>query len=176
MQGIVKVEWKDKKADKIYITNWGCCADYVVTNKIYQLKYQKSTPSFKKIYQSASVLREKKPSDLLENPIRFEILNDDYKIRYAPVFDDSTLNEWDLIIDTVAHTAIEGKGTGTVIGRLEKGTTGTAIGKKEDKSGRVWWYVEIDEKFIPKDKVVYFEDNFPTKIVGWISSRFVKTL
>ena len=169
-QGIVKMDWQDNRLTKLYIDDWGCCDDYLVFHKIYEVRYDsKLMPAFKQIYQSVSVERYHNgviPDSLLEKPFRFEIENEGYKIRCAPKIEDSSPRPWD-DADT---------GNGNSIGRLEKGATGTAIARKVDATGREWLYVEMDEQYLPKNDIIYVENKFPTRLVGWVSGRFIKEI
>lgn len=71
------------------------------------------------------------------------------------------------------------KKNGNQIAQLSKGTRGRALAESTDSTGRIWWFIEIDPNeglsnsaFGPGD---YLLTDKP-KIVGWISSRFVKRL
>jgi hypothetical protein len=164
------MEWKDKKLNKLFITDWGCCDDYVARNEIYSVHFNNvNTPAFMKIYQSVELYNGYRPKELLDRPFRFEVLNENYKLRSEPIIDDISYAAWD---------EEEGRknGTGNVVGKLHKGAKGTAIAKSVDNTGREWWYVEIDEADLPKDHVLYIENKFTTRIRGWISSRYAVPL
>lgn len=98
-------------------------------------------------------------------PIRFKVTIDNYKLRHTPRFDDTSYQPWDY--DT-------SKPGGNVIAHLAKYTQGYATGYKTDKSGRQWWYVEIDERSILNNFKLYGHEEFPTKIIGWVSSTFLE--
>jgi hypothetical protein len=170
LQGVMHLEWQNGRLYKLYIQNWGCCADVNIINKVYQLTYDKSSdPKFTQVYQGCYVNMTVFPVDTLQSPIRFEVLNDRYNIRYAPVIDDTSEQEY----SDANHPS-----PGNIIGQLSKGATGTAFAKKTDATGREWWFVEIDEEYYPPSLVFpdAAQNEYPTKVAGWISSRFVKTL
>jgi hypothetical protein len=168
-QGIVKMEWQDKQLVRLYIDDWGCCDDYLIRHMIYNVIYTKENiPSFNKIYQSVSIDYGATADSLLESVFRFEVVNDGYKIRFAPRIDDTSVQPWD--------NDSTGKCNGNCMGRLAKDATGTAIAKKLDKEGREWLFVQVEERYLPKNDVIYVENKFPTKLMGWISSRFIKML
>src|SRR6478736_5369127 len=96
-------------------------------------------------------------------------MNGGYKIRSAPNIDDSSVQPWD-------NNQTNKKGSGNSIGMLEKGARGTAIAKKVDDTGREWFLVEIDEGYLPVNDIIYIENEFPTKLIGWISSRFIRQI
>lgn len=167
MQGISKIEWRDNRLSKLYIFDWGCCAAYIDYGKIYQIVFDKpNIPDFVQIYQEASIHFGENPDTLLEKPTRFIVLNNNYNIRFAPIIDDTSFQIWDDERTLKFH--------GNIIGKLPKGARGYALGKKRDSSSREWWYVEIDEEYFPIGYAFTKEnEKFPTKVTGWISSRFV---
>jgi hypothetical protein len=171
-QGIAKIDWEGARIKRLYIYNWGCCADYTQTNKIFEINYNQSAPAVKQIYQSICILMTNQPApdSLFQQPIRFEVLNDKYNIRGEPKIDDTAIYIWH------AETNKKIIDPGNTIGKLPLGSTGTAFGKSTDATGRVWWYVEMDLPYKPEKDVFYVGNNFPTRVIGWVSSRFVKVL
>ncbi len=170
VQYVDKLEWRDNRLYRLYITNPGCCAENRNFNKIYQLTYDKANqPMFIQMYQSEFTAGTKFPDTLTQRPVRFEVLNDSYKLRSAPVIDDSSEQEWN---------AGRKPFVGNLIGKLAKGSRGWAFARVTDANGREWWYVEMDEEAYPAGLCLgKVEDNaFPTKAIGWVSSRFVKLL
>jgi hypothetical protein len=168
-QYVDSLEWRDNRLYKIYIDDPGCCAEYLVFKKIYQVSYDKAnTPAFVQLHQSEYVKGTDFPDSLWANPVRFEVLNDGYKLRFRPTVDDSSRQEW----------CDEPPYTGNLIGKLSKGARGTAFARKTDATGREWWYVEMDEEFYPAGQALRKTENieFPTKAAGWLSSRFVKVI
>jgi hypothetical protein len=169
-QGVVKMEWENKALSRLYIDDWGCCDDYIERHMIYDVSYrQVGIPKFTKVYQALSIHNGIKPDSLLEKKFAFEVLNEGYKMRSAPKIDDVSVQPWDN--DQTKET-----GSGNIIGRLLKGATGTALAKKLDNTGREWLFVQIDAAYFTKNDIFYVENKFPTKYIGWISSRFIKAL
>lgn len=167
-QSVVKLEYQDKRVKRLFVYDWGCCAEYIYRYKIYEANYnQTQIPTFKEVYQGLFFNEGIIPDTFLEKPFRFEVLNEGYKIRIAPQIDDTTYQVW---TEDSTKDALRGN----TIARLTKGTAGTAIAEKKDKEGRVWLFVQIDEANIPKNSIIYLTDKFPTKLLGWISSRFIK--
>lgn len=171
-QGVAKIDWDGNKMKRLYINDWGSGDDYIETNKIYEFTYnQTDAPTYKQIYQSIGInsFDAVRPDSLFDKPIRFEVLNNNYKIRSAPLIDDTGMFHWNKNQESE-------KGEGNSIGKLPKGTTGAALGKKTDATGREWWYVEIDETYMFDHEMLYVQNKFPTRVIGWVSSRFVKVL
>jgi len=169
-QGILKIDWRENRLYRLYIDDWGCCDEPLNINKIYQASYKKpDAPEFIQTYQGCFIRGTVFPDSLFPAPIRFQLTNDKYKIRCSPLLDDTTPQDW----------LPNGEARGNCIAMLAKGAVGTALGKKTDATGREWWFVEIDEEYYPaKSDVLPGADKieFPTKIRGWVSSRFVKAL
>jgi hypothetical protein len=163
-QGIVKVDWKGNLLDKIYVRDWGCCADPNLTNSVYQVSYTGTIPNFKLIWESVELESFVTKPKFHFSPKRFEIENEKYKLRANPWIDDKTANEYLGI-------------TGNTIGILKKGFQGTAYASIEDETGRIWWYVLIDEDFELEETYINYQyHEFKPHLIGWISSRYVKEI
>jgi hypothetical protein len=165
MQSIDKVTWKGEFLDKVFVSTPGCCADYRLINSVYEVKYNsQNRPIFTKIFQSVEIGDELiKPKNYFNNLIQFEVNNDGYKLRLAPIIDNETEFHWLEI-------------TGNTFATLKQGTRGTALASSLDETGRTWWYVEIDFNSNVQNCILTTPDQFPTKIIGWLSSRFVTEL
>jgi hypothetical protein len=166
LQHIVKLELKDNKLFRLYLLDDGCCADYVDFYQVYQANYKADTLQFDLVYLSSAITGTEFPKRYLKTPIRFKVLNDNYKMRENPFIDDTLKN------------GIPGvEFLGNSIDTLNKGTTGRAIAAKTDRTGRVWWFAEIDTTHTDHGNLFYehsgFNSSAATKM-GWISSRFVK--
>lgn len=152
--------------------DWGCCEEFVDLGKIYQASFDKAdAPEFVQIYQGATIKDGERPDTLLQKPVRFVVLSDNYNIRFAPIIDDTSGQIWDDDANRAFH--------GNVIGKLPKGAKGFAYGKRTDHTGREWWYVEMDEVYFPFGYAFTKRDErfkVPTKVWGWISSRYVEKL
>jgi len=165
-QSIVDIKWQTNGDTKIYISDFGCCAEYTVTQKIFKLtKTDNNKIKLLKTYQSFVFFQGILPDSLFSTPIRFKVSVDNYKLRHAPRFDDTSYQPWDS--DT-------SKPVGNVIANLTKNSFGYALGYKTDKSGRQWWYVEIDEKSVLKNVQLSGEIGFPSKLIGWLSSNYLE--
>lgn len=163
-QGIVTVDWQGELLDKLYVKDWGCCADPNLTNSVYQVSYSNSNPEFNLIWESVELRSFVTKPKSSFSPKRFEITNEKYKLRANPWIDDSTSNEFLGI-------------TGNTIGLLKQGFKGTAYAASEDETGRIWWYVLIDTEYELEDTYINYENHdFKPHILGWISSRYVNEI
>ncbi len=83
-QGIVKVLWKDNKLDKLLVHDWGCCADPILTNYVFQVSYEGNIHGFELIWKSVELESLiTKPKSYSESR-RFEVVNEAYKLRANP--------------------------------------------------------------------------------------------
>lgn len=168
IQSIVDIQWQNNGNTKIYISNFGCCADYTVTQKIFKLtKIENNKIKLIKVYQSLLFFNGSQPDSLFFKPLRFRVMVDNYKLRHTPKLDDSSAQPWDGDNDS-------SKPIGNIIATLPKNTFGYALGYKADKSGRQWWYVEIDEQSSLRNIKLDSEIIFPSKLVGWTSSTYLE--
>lgn len=99
--------------------------------------------------------------------VPFIVTMDTYKLRQSPIIDD-----------------VEIKGSyksGNLIAEFTKGDIGYAYASKEDETGRIWWFV-IMENNIKKDWTIYNHcddksDNYKNmKVCGWMSSRYLERI
>jgi hypothetical protein len=165
-QSIVDIRWQNNGDTKIYISDFGCCAEYTNTQKIFKLtKPDNIKIKLIKTYQSLVFNEGYLPDSFFTSPVRFKVTVDNYKLRHTPKFDDTSYQAWDC--DT-------SKPVGNVIATLQKNVFGYALGYKTDKSKRQWWYVEIDQKSAMKNVRLSGDSEYPSKLVGWISSNYLK--
>ena len=162
MQAIKKVIWEGELLSQVYTSDWGCCATIHLINSVYNVTYdQQNKPVFKKKFQSIEVNNElTKPKNFFTDPIEFVVDNEGYKLRLNPEIDDHTEYHWLEI-------------TGNTFATLKQGTNGTALASRTDKTGRIWWYVAIDFDKNVQNCILHTPDDYPTRVIGWISSRYV---
>jgi hypothetical protein len=165
-QYLLKFNVENNRITKLYIDDPGCCASYIMFNEAYDVKYQGNMPSFKLSYFTAYHYITQIPTQYFSSPIPFEVLNNGYKMRVAPEINDNT----QLFMDDMPK--------GNTVCELSKGTHGVALAEATDKTGRVWWFVQLDAAAKVSKDQFYDEDgiNYKPGKMGWISSRFVKRL
>lgn len=161
-QIIQDLQMDDHGLSSISIEDPGCCSAYIVFNMEYTVFTSKDTMDFVLDSRTARIENTLLPSKKLGKPVRFSVENDFYFLRATPSIDTTDL--W-----------YEGRrGTDNIIAKYSKGAEGTAYGHSTDETGRVWWFVEIDPKYKPIDSHFYDFEERPTKLTGWMSSRFLK--
>jgi len=143
----------------------GCCASYINFNKIYTATYTGNIPSFKLGYFTAYHRITKIPGTYFTKVIPFIVLNNGYKMRINPEINNSQVFPDDSL-------------RGNTMCDLAKGTKGIALAQSTDKTGRVWWFVQLDPNAQVSDTEFYDEEDVKAKPakIGWVNSRFVKRL
>ena len=164
IQTFHKVVFENGKVQKMYIQDGGCCCEYLLTNKIFSVDYSSDFPKINLIsqmqYLNNSV--EEYPSSYFEKPIKFEVLNDKYNIRFSPVIDDTT-QVW----------YCGEPQNGNSLGKIKSGSIGYALAEKVDSTGRIWWFVALHPNSGIYEPIYYNDEDYK---LGWISSRFVKEI
>lgn len=163
-----KLEFQNGKLAHLYLVQEGCCADPTTTLRIYKVLQQESDyVDFIPTFEGQMLTGTQTPETLLDEPLHFETANDNYYLRSSPEIKNEPYNEF-----------LEQNGN--QIAQLSKGTRGRALAESIDPTGRVWWFVEVNPNeglsnsiFGPGDYLIPTEK---AKIVGWISSRYVKRL
>ena len=164
-QKILKLKFQDNKLSHIWIENRGCCGDPMVELKTYNVLYDNKLPQFEKIIQSRyfSDCSSRLPEKKFDKIIKFEVQNDTYNIRFAPEINNSNDDCCDQI-------------TGNIIGSLKKGQIGYSLGESIDETGRIWWFSAFPPETEIEDSFFYKHGILEDWALGWISSRFVKTI
>lgn len=137
----------------------GCCAEYIENQTRYNVDdLLKVTKDFRR----SIVDRTEEPKNRFDIPIRFKTLNDSYTLRSTAKIDNNP-------------GSINGDSRkGNITAIYPKDSEGLAWAEKKDDTGRIWWFVEMDPYSNLKDNIVYGLDGKSSRIVGWISSRFVE--
>jgi hypothetical protein len=166
-QYVKKLEFRNGHVWRIYTYDPGCCAEYMVFNKIFEFSYTGYPNDFKEIYSTAYYKHTQLSKSYLDPPINFSVLVNSCKLRTNPVVaPHDTLN-----MDGDMHI-------GNDVGIIEKGSIGRAIAIQHDNKGNEWWLVEMDLKAKIKSKILYNElsESDLSGKVGWLNSKEVKTI
>lgn len=163
-QEIINAEFTDKKLSRVLIHDPGCCAAYIEFDEDYSFEVKKDDFKYRMTNRTALLYPTEEPKDKFERPINFEVLNDKYYLRLTPK------------IDTIDQVFAEDMQEDNVIAEFKRGARGQAYAEKQDSTGRVWWFVEIDPKHKPTKSFFYDINEKPTKLKGWMSSNYLKRL
>lgn len=161
-QSIKRMEFRAGRLSHLTIEDPGCCAEYVLFVEDYRVDAKQDQLMFKLTNRTALVQGTEVPRDLFATPISFSVLNDKYFMRSSPK------------LDTVDQYYYGEPGIDNIIAEFKKGTRGKSLAEQTDNTGRVWWFVEIDPKFRPVNSKFYDLESKPTKLRGWMSSKYLK--
>ncbi len=167
-QEIHKIVFKNGKVQQLYIRDGGCCCEYIGINKIYSIDYSSALPKINLMSQMQFINNsvEEYPSHYFDKTIKFEVLNDQYNIRFSPIVDDIT---------EVGYCGWDENGNS--LGKIKSGSIGYALAEKADSTGRIWWFVALQPTTEIYKSIYYDETILPNSYkLGWISSRFVKEI
>lgn len=147
------------------IHDYHCCAGFV--DHILTLDIVRQGSSYDFIFHNdfAYMYDTEQPTKfMLEIP--FITVNPEYKLRAQPVINESYDNlPEDEIID------------GNTAAIYPEGSRGYAIAEQTDETGRVWWFVIMENNIEPLKSNLYTGNNkLNFRSLGWMSSRFVKKL
>lgn len=144
------------------INHYGCCASivdvfeyYTPINNADDFGFQLSTKiSFRKGLEL--------PEDYI-TPVAFKTVNAEYKLRSKPNIDNESENP-------------EGSFSGNVVAIYPPNSMGTAIAKKTDDTGRVWYLAIMKNNIKPikEDLFKGYNNDVPHHSLGWLSSRYVE--
>lgn len=134
-----------------------CCADYIYTLTV-------DIPKSNDTYQAGITYYYDEgmefPSELTLNQ-KFEVTKDTYRLRRTPEI-DNTVDKYldDAPVGNISHS-------------YSNGDKGCAYASKTDSTGRVWWFVEMEN---PTLKTGEHFPNTGTFYLGWMSSTYVKKI
>ena len=132
-QELHKIVFKNGKVHKLYIQDGGCCCATIGINKIFNVDYSSKLPKINSISQMQYIIYYTKlPNNYFDKPIKFEVLNNKYNIRFSPIIDDTT----------EVYYCGEPE-MGNSLGKIKLGSIGYALAEEVDATGRIWWFVAI---------------------------------
>lgn len=143
-----------------------CCGGFAVIYEIYHQVYNSNNIlQLQAAAKYSSIRGTELPTNLFDFPVLFEVNNESYYLRLEPVIENETKNEALNIY-------------GNIIGEYTAGAKGYAIGKKQDYTDRVWWFVFMLNNTPSLKSVFDVGSNNENKYysVGWMSSRYLKEI
>ena len=157
-----EIDISDNILQRMVIYDPGCCAEIMEHWYIY---FFESKPDMINCWLSDHFtyhVETTKPNDYFDKTIKFEVINETYSLRITPEID----NKGNFYPDD---------SEGNQIKTFSKGDIGEALAQQIDSTGRIWWYVTMNNKEKRITKTAD-PDIFPPKFVGWMSSRFLKVI
>lgn len=148
------------------LNNYACCDgytdfyEYIVPERSPEGLSYRST--YRMVIKNNTLLPKK---DFFSTPIAFETVNPGYLLRSHPEVDNTPHERMD-------HIPMPGN----QVAAFPPGAKGTAIASKTDETGRVWYFVLMNNEKKPSQEVFYHEKGTVSFRMGWMSSRFLNKL
>ncbi|MCT4646858.1 MAG: hypothetical protein N4A74_17850 [Carboxylicivirga sp.] len=159
---IDEIEIIENTLQRMVIHNPGCCG--AIMEHWYTYNFISTPDNIKPMlhdhftYHCATT----KPEKLWDNTVKFKVINSVYTLRITPEIDNEEYYYPD-------------DSKGNQLKSYTTGDSGIALAEQKDSTGRIWWYVAMDNK--EKRNVETDEpDFFPPKYVGWMSSKFLEEI
>jgi hypothetical protein len=151
---------KDGRLESFTTVDFGCCAEYVEWEKLFKV----NNDSLYLIYKKAKINQTVEPKTYFKKTKKFIVENSPYYLRYEPkINDDELYSPW---MESIGNRVAE----------YTKGDQGIAFAEKTDSTGRIWWFVEMQEKKNIQYNIIYESETNKSKYLGWMSSKFLKEI
>ena len=135
----------------------GCCGDYEYRQITEQLNFTNNKIDSNLIDLKIGHEETPIPTKMFKDKIDFTVTKEKYYLRVTPE------------IDTINYFYPGDAPPTNIYQKYTTGDKGIALGEKKDKTGRVWWYVLMNENSKNKD----YDSDFLPKYYGWMSSRYL---
>lgn len=163
---ILAIRKNEMNQTRFIVYDFACCAGYV--DHLQTFDFNPKT----NLFEIQSALAKINYTDIPEvwlEPFRFEIQKTPYNLRYSPEILKVRAQ------DSPFYDPIKGENIAAI---FQAGNKGTAYAESIDSTGRLWWFVAMDE--MPKSgEVIYYDGNNDFENyqpIGWISSKYVEIL
>lgn len=156
---------QDSKALSVVTRGGWCCMGQIGFINLYTPVTDNQTVKYK-LGKSVSEFGRMTVPDKRMPVKKFIVINDKYKLRESPFIND-TYNVEDSDFE---HMPVYGN----TLAMYSKGSKGVAIAEQSDETGRIWWFVIMNEDA----KTTYsrfYKDDTDSKM-GWMSSRFLEVI
>lgn len=156
---------KESGPFSIVVSAGWCCAGYVGSISLYQLKEDQGRLLYQ-LDKKAMVFGGVTMPEKKIKPVRFKVAYDKYRLRRSP----EIIDELDEYMSGLTNETVYGN----IIAEFAKGSSGEALAEYKDKTGRVWWFVLMDKD--AKTTINHFYDDEGGYKTGWMSSRYVEVI
>jgi len=147
------------------LRNYACCGGFTNVFEKYVLVLENGNYSYKLQSREDYPFDIEFPESYFEKPITFKTVKEKYNLRLSPIVDNET--EMDRPYEAY----------GNIIRSYPENSFGYAIAEKKDETGRIWWFVKMDNKTakgLEYTSDVGDNSKEPTYSLGWISSRYIE--
>ncbi len=159
---INEIEMENNELQRMVIHDPGCCLAIMENWYTYHFNSKRDSVDFWLVDYFTYHNETPKPEILFDKEIKFKVVNSTYHLRITPEIDNESFYFPD-------------DSNGNQIMTYTTGEFGYALAEKCDSTGRVWWYVAMDNKE-KRHSNVKDPAAFSPKYVGWMSSRYLKTI
>jgi len=149
------------------LRNYACCGGFTSVFEKYILVNENGNYSYKLQTREDYVSETVFPEAYFEKPIAFKTVREKYNLRFSPAIDDTS------------EVARPYEDYGNTVRSYPANSIGYAIAAKKDETGRIWWFVRMDNKTakgLEYTSKVGDNSEEPTFSLGWMSSRFVERI
>jgi len=149
------------------LNNYGCCGGFDNVLEKYILVLENGSYSYKLQSRENFVFETEFPETYFKKPIAFKTVKEKYNLRFSPEIDDTS---------AIARPY---NAYGNTVWIYPSNSIGFAIAETKDKTGRIWWFVKMDNKTakgLEYTSEVGTNSKEPTFSLGWISSNFVEKI
>ncbi|OFY08316.1 MAG: hypothetical protein A2W99_07000 [Bacteroidetes bacterium GWF2_33_16] len=149
------------------LRNYACCGGFTDVFEKYILVKENGNYLYKLQLREDYVSETVFPETYFEKPIAFKTVREKYNLRFSPVIDDTS------------EVARPYEDYGNTVRTYPANSIGYAIAEKKDETGRIWWFVRMDNKTaigLEYTRKVGDNSEEPTFSLGWMSNRFVEII
>jgi hypothetical protein len=141
------------------LANPGCCADPQIVEYTYSVSFAEPGPAFRLIKTIGFLMATELVKDTFKQPKPFKVKQHNARLRAESIVFEGIINPaWD--------------NNGNIIGLYKTGSTGTALGSKQDSTG-AWLFVMMHAINKPDSCVFTTFLEQPTDIYGWMKKEDV---
>lgn len=160
-QYLVDVEFHNEQLKRIVFGDQGCCDAYIYFETTYDFVQINKQIKANLANRTGTIRGTYIPKNYFEKPIQFQTTTKRYTLRNSPSLDGPAAP---ILYDNLP---------GNAIAVYPEKTTGLALAKYTDNTDRTWYFVEIDPECSPEESAFYEITDLPTKVRGWMSSRYL---
>jgi hypothetical protein len=154
--------WKivDRKLAFLQVSDPGCCAEYLVFTRDYNILWNNNKPQVVKGKQTVWYQHTELPRDLNRQPVSFIAVTDTLTLRASAARLDEPYNP---ALDNF----------GNIIAKYRTKCHGLILARKATQAGNEWYFVEILPDVMPSASILYGTEKLPTFIRGWVSGESI---
>ena len=149
------------------LRNYACCGGFENVLEKYVLILENGKLKYQVQSRETYVDETEFPNFYFEKPIVFRSIIEKLQLRFSPIIDDTT------------YIARPFDARGNEVTFYPKNSIGYAVAQKKDITGKIWWFVKMNNKnILGKEWTSKAGDNSeePTFTLGWINFENVERI